>query len=687
MIKLKHFLVVVTLFVLQAVGHRLSRDFYFELGSEVRDGLRLGHPVVALESTVITHGLPYPVNVQTAKALEQIIRDAGAVPATIAIIRGTIFVGLNESQLAELAETGRQGQALKTSRRDLAAVVATNRTGSTTVSATVLVAHMAGIRFFATGGIGGVHRDGHITMDVSADLRDLGRTFVTVVCAGAKSILDLPRTLQYLETEGVPVIGYRTDEFPAFFSRKSGQPVSMRIDDVESIARVVEAQEALGIGSGIIVAVPIPESDAASAEPLERYTELAIAEAAAANVTGNEVTPFLLRRVAELSNGSSQAANIALLRNNARVASEIAVAYNRRHGHGWPGMVMTAATMYNPATGMYTGLPAAESVPPMPQTPSVVSGRGRAIIFGGAAIDLISQSTAAVAGTSNPGRVGMRYGGVGSNIANVLAKLGGSPLLVTAIGADDNGRLLRNHLASLGLSHDGLHTDISLSTAVYNAILDGNGELIQGVADMSVLETLSPQMVESHAEAVAAAGLIVLDGNLSEETTAAVLDLAQRQHVPVFFEPTSIAKAAKVGRDGLAKLTYTAPNADELAALVSLLHGASVSAAADDTELERQATELVAAGVKHVFVTLGERGVLWATAAADGSGTQFKRWPAFKPSHVENVTGAGDSFVGGVAWALLQGKSVEDAVSYGLRAAQLSVESSHAVSEHPPSEA
>jgi pseudouridine-5'-phosphate glycosidase len=288
---------------------------------QVQAALNAGQPVVALESTLITHGLPRPDNLEVARALEAAVREAGAVPATIAILGGQISVGLTGEQLEYLAGAE---DVRKCSRRDLPIVVGTAGDGATTVAGTMLVAHMAGIRIFATGGIGGVHR-GH-PFDVSADLMELGRTPVTVVCAGAKAILDLPLTLEVLETQGVPVVGYGTDEFPAFYTRRSGLPVDVRCDTPEQVAALVRAREALQLTSGMLVAVPVPKEEELPAAEAELAIARALAEAEANRVKGKALTPFLLSRVSHLTGQASLRANVALLLNNARVASRIAAA-------------------------------------------------------------------------------------------------------------------------------------------------------------------------------------------------------------------------------------------------------------------------------------------------------------------------------------------------------------------------
>ena len=278
-----------------------------------------------MESTIISHGMPYPKNVETALEVEREVKAHGAVPATIAILGGRLKAGLSE---AEINYMGKQGSMVqKASRRDLPVLLARGLDGATTVAATMIVAGLAGIRVFATGGIGGVHRGATQTMDISADLQELARTSVAVVCAGAKSILDLELTLEYLETHGVPVLGYQTDEFPAFYTRSSGLPVDYRTDTPVEIARILHAKWALGLAGGIIIANPVPEAYAMPSAKIETVIRRALAEAEARGVKGKAITPFLLSRIEELTEGKSLEANIQLVINNARLAAEVAVGF------------------------------------------------------------------------------------------------------------------------------------------------------------------------------------------------------------------------------------------------------------------------------------------------------------------------------------------------------------------------
>ena len=302
----------------------MALNKYLDIAPEVQKALDEGRPVVALESTIISHGMPYPQNVETALNVEKIIREHGATPATIAVIGGRLKAGLSPEEIDYLGKTG--PAVAKASRRDLPVLVAEGRDGATTVTTTMIIAHMAGISVFATGGIGGVHRGAETTMDISADLEELAHTPVMVVCAGAKSILDLGLTLEYLETHGVPVIGYGTEELPAFYTRKSGFGVDYRIDTPEDLAAAFHASREMGLKSGMLVTNPIPEEYSMDADVIGAAIEKAGAEAKEQGIHGKATTPFLLAKIKDLTGGDSLDSNIQLVYNNARVAAKTAAA-------------------------------------------------------------------------------------------------------------------------------------------------------------------------------------------------------------------------------------------------------------------------------------------------------------------------------------------------------------------------
>lgn len=299
---------------------------YLVFSAEVAAARASGKPVVALESTIISHGMPYPQNVQTAREVEQIIRDHGAVPATIAIIDGKIRIGLSDDELEQFGNTP---GVLKVSRRDLPYVLTSGKLGATTVAATMICAALAGIEVFVTGGIGGVHRGAETSFDISADLQELAQTSVAVVCAGAKSILDLPLTLEYLETHGVPVISVGQDAFPAFYTRDSGLKADFRLDSAAEQAAFIRAKWQLGLRGGVVVSNPVPEAEAMPKAEIDAITQQALSEAAQQGISGKAVTPFLLARIKELTGGRSLATNIALVKHNAVVGSQLAVALQK----------------------------------------------------------------------------------------------------------------------------------------------------------------------------------------------------------------------------------------------------------------------------------------------------------------------------------------------------------------------
>ncbi|KAJ2908573.1 hypothetical protein GGI21_002749, partial [Coemansia aciculifera] len=476
----------------------LLRSACIRLSPAVRDALANRAPVVALESTIISHGMPYPQNVETARQVEHIVSENGSTPATIALIDGKIHIGLGD---AELEQLGRSGQsAVKTSRRDMAAVLSQRLLGATTVSGTMVAAHMAGISVFATGGIGGVHRGAELSMDVSADLTELGRTPVAVVCAGAKSILDLPKTLEFLETQGVPVVAYgESKRFPAFFSPDSGLQAPWSMQTPDQVARLIRTNAELGLMTGHVIAVPIPDEYAERSAEIERAIGVAVKESEVLGIKGKECTPFLLRRIVELTGGASLTANIALVKNNARVASQISASLAK----------------------MVTAI-------------DVTSRIGA------------SHATGILSATSYPGTVHTSVGGVGQNIARAAHYLGAPTFLISAIGNDAHGHSIKLDLDKIELSTDYLQIQgDGMRTAVYNAIHQPNGDMVVAVADMDINEALSKQQIAEAFDRLDP-GVVGLDGNISALALATAITLAAHRHTCVVFEPTSVPKCTAV---------------------------------------------------------------------------------------------------------------------------------------------
>ena len=297
---------------------------YMIISDEVQLALDNNKPVVALESTIISHGFNYPENLECARECERIIREEGAIPATIGIVEGKIVIGLSDEQIIQFAENR---DTAKCSRRDVAAIIAKKENGATTVTTTMFFAHMAGIKVFATGGIGGVHFDGENTMDISADLEELARTNVAVVCSGAKSILDIPRTLEYLETNGVTTLGYQTDAFPDFYTQDSGKKVDYRVESTDEVAEIIKVKDALGMESGIVIANPIPAEHALETDFISKLIQSVVLDAANKGIKGNKVTPYILEALHRESEGKSVVANKELVFNNSRIASKLAISY------------------------------------------------------------------------------------------------------------------------------------------------------------------------------------------------------------------------------------------------------------------------------------------------------------------------------------------------------------------------
>ncbi|KAI0669815.1 indigoidine synthase A-like protein [Trametes maxima] len=549
---------------------------------EVQDALAHGRPVVALETTIVTHGMPYPANLETARSVESNVRKAGAVPATIGLIEGRVKIGLEPSELERLADIHTNNNVVKLSRRDLGAAVALKRDGGTTCSTTLILAALAGIKVFSTGGLGGVHRGAESTMDISADLHELTRCPVGLVSAGVKSILDIGRTLEYLETLGVPVISYGpTDDFPAFYSRRSGFKSPWRVDDPSSAARILHTQKQFGMSNGALFTVPIPESYDEVGQELQRAVEQAVAESEANGISrrGKEATPWLLKRVGELTAGKSLASNIALIENTATVGGQIAVAYSllakERHPspsypHAAPGGATQPAKTENRED---------VDLPP-----------AKLVVVGSAAVDITARADP-IPGSSGtnksvhstaPGVVSLTAGGVGRNVAEAAHRiltshskdLSSATALVSPIGEDAFGHLLVAETKQIGLRTDSLIRLPKARTAVCNMVMDSVGGLTGGVADMDVIRTLDASKVitelDKHHPAIMA-----LDANMSHETLKSLILYASKHNVFSFFEPTSVPKsttifpavAAALNTASISRgpVTFATPNVLELA--------------------------------------------------------------------------------------------------------------------------
>jgi len=593
-----------------------------------------------------------------------------------AVKDGVCRVGLTASELEDLAHAGQEGRATKCSTRELSLFLASKQGnnkqqkpqwGATTVASTMTLAHLAGIPTFVTGGIGGVHRGGESTLDVSADLLELSRTPVVVVSAGIKSILDISRTLQVLETNGVPTVAYRTDEFPAFFSPHSGVAAPARVDDAEQVAAAFEAARELGLSHGMLVAVP--NQSPAEGAAVEDAIQSALAEAAELEISGQAVTPFLLKRVAEKTAGESLRSNMALVEQNAVVGAEIAIAIAEK------ARIKNQSSLSSPTQHF----PSAAVLPP-----------SRVVVMGGTVLDLVAQPNKGEKlrlGTSNPASCRESDGGVARNIAEVLGRLGSSPLLYSAVGNDSRGLSMLHRLSTkygIQASDETVQIVDKANTATYIAVMNEKGDLHTACADMTVLDAIQPpsQKVLEQAE------ILVLDANPPVSVMHQTALYAHRAGIKVFLEPTSVAKALKVAKDEslMSCLTFASPNLDELSAMAdgwsTTPDDHDVLLYDDELSRVRPLAEKVIRRMSpegaHLLVTCGAKGVLLASkessSSTDSSEVTFQRFPAKKVLDVKNATGAGDTLSGAFIHAILEGKTIAEAVSIGIEAATMSLE-------------
>ncbi|RDX55774.1 indigoidine synthase A-like protein [Lentinus brumalis] len=567
---------------ISSLSAALKESAPIDVHPEVQDALAHGRPVVALETTIVTHGMPYPTNRETALSVEGNVRKAGAIPATIGLIEGRVKIGLEPHQLERLADVAQNPTVVKLSRRDLGAAIALKKDGGTTCSTTLILAALAGIKVFATGGLGGVHRGAESTMDISADLHELTRCPVGLVSAGVKSILDIGRTLEYLETLGVPVVSYGpTDDFPAFYSRRSGFKSPWRIDDPVSAAKILHTHRQLGMSNGALFAVPIPERYETVGEELQRAVEQAVQESQENGISrrGKEATPWLLKRVGELTAGKSLASNIALIENTATVGGQIAVAYAQLASEA-PGQASHPHVVHKAAaSGAATGHKESTQLPP-----------AKLVVIGSAAVDITARADPVPGGTrsnsnlhtTSPGIVTLTSGGVGRNVAEAAHRilssqskdLSHSTILLSPIGEDAFGQFLVSESEKIGMRTDGLMKVSAARTAVCNMVLDSAGGLTGGVADMDVIRSLEAsritEVLDKHRPTIMA-----LDANTSHETLKSLIKYANKRHIQTFFEPTSVPKstaifpavAASLGAASIARapVTFATPNVLELA--------------------------------------------------------------------------------------------------------------------------
>ncbi|KAL4896265.1 Indigoidine synthase A like protein-domain-containing protein [Aspergillus ambiguus] len=551
--------------------HSLDQNRFLKVSEEVRDAVATGKPVVALESTIYTHGFPYPESVALASLLESVVRVNGGVPATIGILNGVARVGLNAEEIIELASTAEKKTALKVSRRDLGYICGLGLAGKhlhggTTVSGTMILAHMAGIRVFGTGGLGGVHRGGENSMDISADLTELGRTPVAVISSGCKSFLDIPRTLEYLETEGV-CVGTFADgrsgsvDFPAFFTRDSGVKSPKVIRDEAEAAAIIYAQSKLPLSSGMHFANPVPLEQSIPQQEMDAIIEEAIRLAETEGHSGSDNTPFILGKIKELSGGKSVVANRALVEANVKRATTVAVELSKLERslgqHKAQHMPAISETMRADRT--------TEAEPPLPATtngPAAEAaqdeGKAGILVAGSLAIDLScdyvppagDRHAAPLPSTSNPAAIGQSVGGVGQNVALAAHYLGGSVHFCSVVGDDLSGRTALATLRDADLPTSGIQILRSARTAQYVAVNDAKKDLVLAMADMGIME--APEQTLPFADvweplvARTQPQWVVVDANWTPGVIARWMAVARRHGARVAFEPVSTAKSRRL---------------------------------------------------------------------------------------------------------------------------------------------
>ncbi|XP_015114276.1 pseudouridine-metabolizing bifunctional protein C1861.05 [Diachasma alloeum] len=655
----------------------------FVYSGEVIQARRNGLPIVALETTIVTHGMPYPDNYATAVTVESVIRKKGAVPATIGIINGRIHVGLTEEQIKKLAvEAGGPQSAIKCSQRDICGVVAGRANGGTTVGGTVTIAKLAGIPVMATGGIGGVHRGAEETFDISSDLVVLGRTPVAVVCAGVKAILDIPKTLEFLETLGVPVVTMGdTETFPAFYSRSTSDYLKSpaRVSGCQQAAECIKAQRDLGLNSGLVFAVPIPQS--ASLDPLEieGFIQMALRESEEKKIRGKAVTPYLLKRITELTGGKSLAANKILIQNNAAVAAEISLHLSKL-------LNQNEENYANDVKRVIPGVP---------------------VVIGGAVEDTLLQcedTPLKFDGRTHKGKSRKSYGGVGRNIAAALVALGveGTKFL-SVVGGDEAGRTIVRDLVGAGGTVRMLSGE---TTARYTAAVDGAGECRFAVGEMDIFDSIDVSLIHENRSALEQAQLIILDGNPPVDTIREVIDIAVNCQIPVWYEPTDVKKACKIfdaHSEWKKILHFVTPNVKELFAMAEYFSIKKMDHISPDgaRELITDVAEKLAEYIPVVVATMGAEGVLIVRRGSksdvfysknnnkllllENGGIQSRLYsptPKIKEHSRESkysVSGCGDCLAAGIISGILRGFTEESCVSLGLKAARLSLESTQTV--------
>ncbi|KAG1708469.1 Pseudouridine-5'-phosphate glycosidase [Nymphon striatum] len=667
-------------------GHIPAKKFYrlplsFKIADEVQKGIARSKAIVALESTIITHGMPYPDNVRTALEVEEIIRQNGAIPATIGIINGKIKIGLSKHEI-ELLASG-DLTTVKVSTPDLPYVMSQKISGGTTVAATMQLAHQANISVFVTGGIGGVHRGADKSFDISHDLKALGVIPLSVICAGVKSILDIGKTLEYLETQGVTTVTYgESTEFPSFFTPKSGFHSPYNVKNPSEAAMLIHSRDNLKLPNSVLFAVPIPCENNEDGLTIENAINQAVKEAEVKGISGKEVTPFILSQVNKLSKGTSLKLNQELIKNNAKVGAKIAVELIqiRKEKHVQKHRIERHENV---------------------RTEDHTISNKRLVIIGGTNVDYVMNvhEDASFCGRTLKGKIKKMYGGVGRNLAECISKLNPDniPLFISAVGNDDVGLQIKKDNAVI--DNSGIAVISGANTASYCAVIDNKGELLFGIGDMDVHQSIAQNLSLNLDHAIKDAPLVVLDGNLPELTLNSLIKNCNELDIPVWFEPTDPKKAAMpFTSDAWKGISFISPNFEELSSMFSCLSKETL----DSQSTIQSAIKMSRTIIRHIpflLITLGSDGVLLCMNSSffsnsesvfkmkpsdNNSGIIIKHFPAIKfpKDYYKSVSGAGDCIAGTVISGLVKGFDIDIAVNAGIVAASKSVGSVYPVPDN-----
>ncbi|BFU26458.1 hypothetical protein EHI8A_019200 [Entamoeba histolytica HM-1:IMSS-B] len=626
------------------MNYEKEKDNFIELiemSDEVKNAMKQQLPIVALESTIISHGLPYPDNENVANEIENIIRENGAVPATIGIVEGKIHVGMSKDLISQFSQ--RKGIE-KVSVRDISGVIAKKQWGATTVAATSRIASMVGIKVFVTGGLGGVHRNAEVTMDISADLIELGSNPICVVSAGPKIILDVNKTVEYLETQSVSVYGYRTTTLPQFYVPNSNIHIPS-INETSTIAEIINWNRKLHINKGILVTVPIPKEDALELDQVNKWINAALKEAEIHHIEGKATTPFLLNYLNTHTNSQTVRANVALIKNNAKVGASIAYELS-----------------------LLTNSPNEDTLNEE-VTPSKI------VVIGASVIDFISKAEV-LPEVSVEGTVNQNRGGVGHNIAENLHRIGNDILFISTIGNDLLGKMLKQYFKDIKMKTNAL-VESEFATPVYSGVINTSGQLTAGVIDSRALKGMKVQNIQQFKNEISNAEYVIMDTNFGLDIIKEALKYAKGK---IWIEPTGETSLKILNEEVMSRIDYFSPNNFEIGWLSKKLgYKGGVCDGDNIDECIKMAELFINRGIKTLIVKLSAAGCLLVEKR---NGQLYsKEYPAFGVDLIVDVHGAGDAFSASTISALSRGEPIDRAIYYGLAGATFSLQTEKTVNE------